>query len=130
MTTRTSGLRAPKILLALIWAALVIFLVLQVLDVLSTIRFIAVEGIQEEENPLARILFTHYGVAGLWLHKLLIIPFVVSVGCILSEVSKKYMCDEKNRTLLTYFLAFFLSAYVYLVAEFVAIVISNLHSIQ
>ncbi|MEK7089283.1 MAG: hypothetical protein AAB920_00505 [Patescibacteria group bacterium] len=126
MNAKIQRWHAPRILLRLIWVALTILLVLQVCDVLSTIRFVGRLGIEAEENPLARMFFIRYGIAGLWLHKLLIIPFIVSVSCILLQISRKYVGDEKNQALLVSFLTFFLSAVIYLNMEFVAIVLSNL----
>lgn len=126
---KTQRWHAPQILVRLIWISLAILLMLQACDTLSTIRFVRVFGIEAEDNLLARVLFYRYGVAGLWLHKLLIIPFIVPAGCILLQLSRKHLNNEKKRALLIGFLSIFLVACTFINAKFVATVIANLAAV-
>ena len=118
-------LLSPRTLIRLISAALLLLINLQILDVLSTIRFVRIYGIGREENPLARMFFLHYNIEGLWLHKLLFLPFVIAPAIILLQVSQKYGKDERHRTLISSFLTFSLAMYIYLNIQFLIIVISN-----
>ena len=126
MLSRTRGLLlSPRTLTRLIWTALLFLVNLQILDVLSTIRVVHIYGIGREENPLAQALFLHYNITGLWLHKLLFLPFAIAPAIILFQLSQKYMRDEKHFTLISSFLTFVLAMYIYLDIQFLIIVISN-----
>lgn len=116
----------PKILVRLIWISLVLLLALQACDTLSTIRFVRVLGIEAESNWLARILFSRYGITGLWLHKLLIIPFVVPMSLTVRKISRKHLNDEERRASLISFLSAFLAMCTFLNIWFVITVLSNL----
>ena len=118
-------LLSPRTLIRLLWAALLLLINLQILDVLSTIRLIRIYGIGREENPLAQTFFLKYNIAGLWLHKLLFLPFIMVPTLVLLLLSKKHMKDEKNFTLISAFLIFTLTMYIYLDIQFLTIVISN-----
>ncbi len=126
MLTRTrSLLLSPRTLIRLIGAALLFLVNLQLLDVLSTIRFVRIYGIGREGNPLAQMFFLHYNIAGLWLHKLLFLPFAIAPAIILLQLSRKYAEDKKHFTLISSFLTFSLAIYIYLDIQFLVIVISN-----
>lgn len=116
---------APRILMRLIWTAIALLVVLQVLDVLSTTRFVKALGIENEANPLARNFFICYGTMGLWLHKLLILLLGVPATWVLLEITKKYPGERKNHVPLIIFLLFFLLVICYINWEFVEIVIAN-----
>lgn len=123
MSTKTMS--APRILVRLIWLAIAVLVVLQVLDVLSTTRFVKALGIENESNPLARNFFICYGTLGLWLHKLLILVFGIPVTWILHTVSRKYLADRENTLPLILFLSFFLGLCIYLDWHYVEIVVAN-----
>ena len=126
MLARTRNLLlSPRTLIRLIWTALLFLINLQILDVLSTIRFVRIYGIGREENPLAQTFFLRYNITGLWLHKLLFLPFAIAPAIILLQLSHKYAEDKKHFALISSFLTFSLAMYVYLDIQFLVIVISN-----
>lgn len=122
---RVKELSVPQILLRLIWVSLVIFIVVQILDVLTTIRFVRRFGIDCENSELGRSYFALYGVAGLWLTKLSVVPIIVAASCTLSLVSKKLISNKKDYKTIVLLLSFILFLNTCINIRFIVVAILN-----
>lgn len=111
-----SGKTLTRILLALLLA----LLVLQALDIFSTILCIKAYGLSMELNPLVRDIFSKNGVLGMWLFKLFILIIIIPVVCGL-YIFKRHPEEKKVYNFLI-FLLIILSA---LDLIYVAVVINN-----
>ena len=107
----------------IIFALMILLVVLQVIDVLSTIHGIALENIWMETNPIARAVMTRFGSSGLWYLKLTIFMFVLPGGLIANLLRHRHHSHARG------ILFFLLGACSMLNVLYLFVVANNLHSI-
>jgi hypothetical protein len=67
-----------------IYNSLLVFALLNLLDIITTYNVVKKAGIESEVNPLARFIMQKMGVAGVFVLKYLAMGFIVLVGFIMN----------------------------------------------
>jgi len=69
-----------------VYNALLAFALLNLVDIVTTYNVLRRHGVSRELNPLARILFARFGVAGGFVLKYLLCGVLILVGALLGEL--------------------------------------------